>query len=83
MSRVFLYVHQDTYIYFRDGEVRLIADVGDSEMVEYGIDAAGAELIEIENAPEIGIDINIENISTYQEKILSDRIAKHIKDNEL
>ena len=83
MPKVFLYVHEDTYIYFRDGEVRLIADVGDSEMVEFGIDAAGAELIEIENAPEIGIDIDITNISTYQEKILSERITKHITDNEL
>lgn len=83
MKKVFFYVHGDTYIYFRDGEVRLIADVGDSEMIDNGIEAAGAELVEIENAPEIGVDINIECITIYQEKILSERIAKHIKDNDL
>ena len=83
MVRVFVYTHGDTNIYFRDGEVRLIADVGDSEMIENGITAAGVEMFGLDCAPEIGIDIDPVCISTYQEKILSERIAKHIKDNEL
>lgn len=83
MKKVYVYAHGDTYIYFRDGEVQLIADVGDTEMVENGIQAAGVELVQIENAPEIGVDIDVECITIYQEKILSERIAKHIEDNGL
>lgn len=83
MKKVYVYAHDDTYIYFRDGEVRLIADVGEAEMVENGIEVAGAELVQIEDAPEIGVDIDIECITIEQEKILSERIAKHIEDNGL
>lgn len=83
MKKVYVFSFGDVYIYFRDGEVRLIADVGDTEMIENGIDAAGAELVHCEDVPGIVNDINIEQITIADERTIRQRIAQHIKDNDL
>lgn len=83
MKKVYVFGFNDTYIYFRDGEVQLIADVGDTEMIDNGIDAAGAELVSCDDVAGIVDDINIEQITIADERTIGQRIAQHIKDNDL
>lgn len=83
MKQVYVFSFDDVYIYFRDGEVQLIADVGDTEMIENGIDAAGAELVYCDDVAGIVNDINIEQITIADERTIGQRIAQHIKDTDL
>lgn len=83
MNQVYVYRVGDVFVYFRDDEIRLIVDVSESEMVENGIEVAGVDLFGLENDPTIEAGIDFETMDVDQEKILSERLAKYIKDNDL
>jgi len=83
MKKVYVYAFSNVFIYISDGEIRLIADECDAEMIENGIDIAGAELINLDSVHEINSSVNFNDIDIEQEKILNDLLNKHIKDNNL
>lgn len=84
MNKVFSYqAEDDTVIYFRDGAIRLITDLGSCEEVELGIvDAAGAELIEIESGAISEEGINFEVMTLEEEQAFGARINEWVLAND-